>query len=77
MHRHSPFYRGDMLWAEPNLINASELMRKAYEDRNESFNKGKLARKTIEEKLDADLVANNFLRAIANILKHKRESQNN
>jgi glycosyltransferase involved in cell wall biosynthesis len=68
----SPYYTGDMTWAEPNLIHAAELMRRAYEEREESFNKGMKARKTIEELLNMDRVAAKFMQAVQGILERKK-----
>ena len=36
-----PWYRGDQLWASPDVEHAANRMRYVYENREEAFNKGK------------------------------------
>jgi len=37
----SPWYRGDQLWAEPDVKHASDLMKYAYEHQDEAHSRGK------------------------------------
>lgn len=68
----NPYYRGDQLWAEPNLIQASALMRRAYEKRGEAFNLGRNARATVENGFNYDVIANTLLDSIAHVVVQKR-----
>lgn len=47
----SPWYRGDQLWAEPDLATAGQFMRHVYDNRKMANKKGKKLKETI---------ANNF-----------------
>jgi len=47
----SPWYRGDQLWAEPDVKHASDLMKYAYEHQDEARSRGKKLK---------DYIANNF-----------------
>lgn len=47
----SPWYRGDQLWAEPDLGHASELMQHVYHNRKEAVSKGKKIKQFISENL--------------------------
>ena len=47
----SPWYRGDQLWAEPDVVHGANLMRQVYENKEEAVSTG--------EKLKAH-IADNF-----------------
>jgi glycosyltransferase involved in cell wall biosynthesis len=68
----SPYYRGDQLWAEPNLLHAMKLMREAYENREAAFELGKQARKDMEEKFNLTTVTQSLLSAVAEVVAIKR-----
>jgi glycosyltransferase involved in cell wall biosynthesis len=68
----SPYYRGDQLWAEPNLVHASALMRKAYENKEAAFELGKQARKDMEEKYNLTTITQTLLSTIADVVAKKR-----
>ncbi len=45
----SPWYRGDQLWAEPDVLHGAELMRHIYANQDEAVDKGKALRQSISE----------------------------
>jgi len=45
----SPWYRGNQMWAQPDVAHGMELMRHVYGNREEAKRKGELARKNILE----------------------------
>jgi glycosyltransferase involved in cell wall biosynthesis len=50
----SPWYRGDQMWAEPDLGNAVRLMRHVYKHQEEASNKGRMLKHYIAENLSWD-----------------------
>lgn len=68
----SNFYRGDQLWAEPNLVHASSLMRYVYDNKEEAFSKGRQARADMEEKFNIDVITKRLLSAITDVVATKR-----
>jgi glycosyltransferase involved in cell wall biosynthesis len=68
----SPYYRGDQLWAEPNLVHASALMREAYDNRESAFELGKKARRDMEEKFNLTVITQHLLTQIADVVATKR-----
>jgi glycosyltransferase involved in cell wall biosynthesis len=52
----SPYYRGDQLWCEPNLEHAVKLMRHVYNNKDEAAEKGRKARRYVEENFTWDKV---------------------
>lgn len=51
-----PYKAGEM-WAEPNVDQAAELMRQAFNDRDEALRRGTLARREIEQRYSAAAIA--------------------
>ena len=45
----SPWYRGEQLWAEPDVLHGAGLMRKAYENPGEANKRGQLLKKYISK----------------------------
>ena len=52
----SPWYRGDQLWADPNIIHASELMKHVYDNRDEAKNKGIKLREDIKSNFNWEAI---------------------
>ena len=50
----SPWYRGDQMWAEPDLGNAVRLMRHVYKHQEEAANKGRMLKQYIADNLSWD-----------------------
>jgi len=50
----SPWYRGDQMWAEPDLGNAVKLMRHVYNNQVEASNKGRMLQSYIANNLSWD-----------------------
>lgn len=63
----SPFYRGDQLWAEPDIYHASRTMQHVYNNREEASNRGKLLQRNIEENFGWDDVGNKMIEAIKSL----------
>ena len=47
----SPWYRGDQLWAEPDVLHGAQLMRQVYENQEEAAIKGIRLKKYIKDNL--------------------------
>lgn len=62
----SPWYRGDQLWAEPDVLHGASLMREVYENREESLHRGSLLKKDISDNFTwnniSDLIINEIRR---------------
>jgi len=50
----SPWYRGDQMWAEPDLNSAVRLMRYVYKNQSEAANKGRMLKNYIITNLSWD-----------------------
>jgi glycosyltransferase involved in cell wall biosynthesis len=50
----SPWYRGEQMWAEPDLQNAVQIMRHVYENQTEAANKGRMLKEYISNNLSWD-----------------------
>jgi glycosyltransferase involved in cell wall biosynthesis len=72
MAHFSPFYSGFQQWADASLPTASALMRHVYDNREEAFQIGKLARETIEKYYNQETVTQALLNAIADVVANKR-----
>lgn len=46
---YAPWYRGDQLWAEPDILHGAELMRHVYNNRNEARKVGAQLKKDISK----------------------------
>lgn len=71
----SPYYRGNQLWAEPNLVHASALMRQVYENKEQAFETGLRARKTIEQEFNSEVITKRLLNSIATVVAEKRDGK--
>lgn len=71
----SPYYRGDQLWAEPNLVHASTLMRHVYENRQEAFEKGQKARQYMQSYYNQEVITQRLLSSVADVVAKKRGLQ--
>jgi glycosyltransferase involved in cell wall biosynthesis len=63
----SPWYRGDQLWAEPDVLHGANLMRQAYKTQKESAERGRKLKKYIEENLTWDHVGNRIVKELKKI----------
>jgi glycosyltransferase involved in cell wall biosynthesis len=68
----SPYYRGEQMWAEPNLPHAAELMRYVFDHKDEAFEMGKKARKDMESYYNSEAVTKILLGALADVVALKR-----
>lgn len=57
----SPWYRGDQLWAEPDLYDASEKMHVVYENQEEAKNTGLKLRKYIKERFSWERIGGHIV----------------
>ena len=60
----SPWYRGDQLWAEPNVVRGSEHMRSVFTDRDKAAEKAVKLKKSIKEKFSWKKIGNKIIREI-------------
>lgn len=63
----SPWYRGEQMWAEPDLENAVQLMRHVYNNQDEAANKGKMLKQYISENLSWEKVGMRMLEVIKSL----------
>lgn len=63
----SPWYRGDQLWAEPDILHAARLMREAYSNQEESKKRGRTLKKYISENLTWDHIGQRIIEEINKI----------
>ena len=68
----SQYYRGEQMWAEPNLPNAAELMRHVYDNREEAFEVGKRAREDMVNLYNKDRITQILLGTLAEVVATKR-----
>jgi glycosyltransferase involved in cell wall biosynthesis len=66
------FYRGEQMWAEPNLPNAAELMRHVYDNKSEAFEVGKQARLNMVDLYNSERITQVLLSNIADVVAKKR-----
>jgi glycosyltransferase involved in cell wall biosynthesis len=62
-----PWYRGDQVWAEPNIMQIRKHMRYVYENRDAAKEVGIKARDTIREKLDIKKIGEEYVKILEQI----------
>lgn len=67
----SPYYKGDQLWAEPDVYHAAKLMRHVYNNREEAKQKGLALQRNLKENFNYDVIGTRFLNAINKIVESK------
>lgn len=67
MSEFNPWYLGNQRWFQPNLIEASEAMRKVYSDREEAKRKGQLLRQNIIDNFDWEVVSKKMIERLNEI----------
>lgn len=60
----SPWYRGDQLWAEPNVAEAACVMEYVYENREEAKDKGLKLKEYINTNFSWEVIGNKIIKAI-------------
>lgn len=60
----SPWYRGDQLWAEPDVYHGAKLMRQVYENQKEANEKGKVLQKYIYDNFAWEKIGQRIINAI-------------
>lgn len=63
----SPWYRGDQLWAEPNIVHGTELMRQVYMDRDAAKAKGAKLKEYISENFSWEVIASRIIKELKEI----------
>jgi glycosyltransferase involved in cell wall biosynthesis len=63
----SPWYRGDQLWAEPDVMHGARLMREAYKNQAEAKKRGVALKKYISENLTWEHVGKRMIKEIKKI----------
>jgi len=63
----SPWYRGDQLWAEADVLHGATLMRQAYENQKESKARGQILKKYISENFTWDHIGKRIIEEIKKI----------
>jgi len=63
----SPWYRGDQLWAEPNVLHGAELMRQVYNNPVEAKQKGVLLKKDIRENFSWEAIGKKIITELEKI----------
>jgi glycosyltransferase involved in cell wall biosynthesis len=62
-------YKPGMLWAEPDVEHAAELLRRVYEDRDLAERIGAEARRYVSERHSAEAVASVYRERLSNLLR--------
>jgi hypothetical protein len=65
----SPWYKGDQLWAEPDVRHAAELLRHVYENQEEARGKGKLIQDYINQNFTYEVIGNKIVKEIEGLYK--------
>jgi glycosyltransferase involved in cell wall biosynthesis len=63
----SPYYKGDQMWCEPDIGQAIEHMRHAYNNRDEAKAKGLLARENIQKNFTWDKIGDMIVKRLVEI----------
>jgi len=63
----SPFYRGDQLWAEPDIAQASSLMRHIFKNQEEAVNKGRMLQQCIADNFTWDKMGERIINVIKSL----------
>lgn len=63
----SPWYRGDQLWAEPDVLHGIKLMREVYEYKIDAKRKGKVLQKEIREKFSWEIIGKRIVEELEKI----------
>lgn len=63
----SPWYRGEQMWAEPDLGNAVELMKHVYSNQTEAVNKGEALKQYITDNLSWNKVGERMTEVIKSL----------
>jgi len=63
----SPFYRGDQLWAEPDLWHAVKTFRYIYENQSEAANKGRVLKNYIADNFSWDQMGMRIIEVIKSL----------
>jgi glycosyltransferase involved in cell wall biosynthesis len=63
----SPWYRGDQLWAEPDVKHGADLMMHVYENQEEAFGRGKKLQSYIYENFAWEVIGNKIINGIKSL----------
>jgi len=63
----SPWYRGDQLWAEPDVFHGSSLMRKVYDNQEEAKARGQIMKSYISENFTWEHIGKRIIEEIKKI----------
>ena len=63
----SPWYRGDQLWAETDVLHGASLMRNAYDNQEESKARGQKLKKYISENFTWEIIGKKIIEEIEKI----------
>jgi len=63
----SPWYRGDQLWAETDVLHGAKLMRQVYENQTESKARGQKLKQSISENFTWEVIGKKIIEEIENI----------
>lgn len=63
----APWYKGEQLWAEPNVVDGAEKMRYVFNNREEATNRGKLLEKNIRDNFNFEVIGKKLIKELENI----------
>jgi len=63
----SPWYRGDQLWAEPDVCHGSQLMRKVYNNQKEAKQKSLILQKEIKENFSWEAIGKKIIKELGKL----------
>lgn len=60
----NPWYRGDQLWAEPDIVDAARLMRYVYDNREEAKARGGILKDSIKKNFSWEVIAGKIIKEL-------------
>lgn len=60
----SPWYKGDQLWAEPDVVHGAKLMREVYEYKVDAKRKGKVLQEDIKENFSWEVIGEKIIKEL-------------
>jgi len=63
----SPWYRGEQLWAEPDVKHGADLMKYVYSNKEEAYHRGSQLQQYIHTNFSYEIIGNKIISALNNL----------
>lgn len=63
----SPWYRGDQLWAEPDIKHGADLIKHVFYNKEEAKEKGKVLQKSINDNFEWEVIGKKIIDGISSL----------